>query len=153
MYALVNENNITTLTKELIEYLVVCFSYCASTLLDPCSCTFTEHDIHDPHSPYGSFTSRFLTLLQFCVLLCVVIYTWYSKISCINFGLFGKYFFVKCCMHCICKVLKTFFAVGLVQVSDMEFKADLTDKICSLVNRYAPDKRWHIDTLTQVRVL
>jgi len=35
-------------------------------------------------------------------------------------------------------------------VSDMEFKADLTDKICSLVNRYAPDKRWHIDTLTQV---
>lgn len=33
---------------------------------------------------------------------------------------------------------------------DQEFKADLTDKICNVVERYAPSKRWHIDTIIQV---
>lgn len=33
---------------------------------------------------------------------------------------------------------------------DVEFKADLTEKICLVVDRFAPSKRWHIDTLIQV---
>ena len=34
-------------------------------------------------------------------------------------------------------------------VADVEFKADLTHKICTLVQRYAPEKRWHVDTLIE----
>lgn len=37
-----------------------------------------------------------------------------------------------------------------LQVCDAEFKPDLTDKICQLVQRFAPEKRWHIDSLLQV---
>lgn len=33
---------------------------------------------------------------------------------------------------------------------DAEFKPDLANKICMLVQRYAPDKRWYIDSLLQV---
>jgi AP-1 complex subunit gamma-1 len=36
---------------------------------------------------------------------------------------------------------------------DSEFKPDLTAKICTLIQRFAPDKRWHIDSLMQVRGL
>lgn len=34
--------------------------------------------------------------------------------------------------------------------SDAEFKADLTEKICIVVERFAPSKRWHIDTIIKV---
>lgn len=37
-----------------------------------------------------------------------------------------------------------------LKVSDLEFKPDLTSKICMLVQRFAPDKRWHLDSLLQV---
>eukprot|EP00877_Chromochloris_zofingiensis_P004784 jgi/Chrzof1/14306/Cz08g32120.t1 len=37
-------------------------------------------------------------------------------------------------------------------VCDTEFKPDLTAKICTLIQRFAPDKRWHIDNLMQVLV-
>ena len=37
-----------------------------------------------------------------------------------------------------------------LMVSDAEFRVDLTQKICSLVEKYAPDKQWHIDTIMQV---
>eukprot|EP00878_Enallax_costatus_P013642 GHUV01014265.1.p1 GENE.GHUV01014265.1~~GHUV01014265.1.p1 ORF type:complete len:761 (+),score=273.69 GHUV01014265.1:204-2486(+) len=37
-------------------------------------------------------------------------------------------------------------------VCDGEFKPDLTAKIATLIQRYAPDKRWHIDSLLQVMV-
>lgn len=37
-----------------------------------------------------------------------------------------------------------------LQVSDAEFKPDLTSKICMLVQRFAPDKQWHLDSLLQV---
>jgi len=37
-------------------------------------------------------------------------------------------------------------------VADAEFKPDLTAKIAALVQRYAPDKRWHCDSLLQARV-
>ncbi len=36
-------------------------------------------------------------------------------------------------------------------VCDSEFKPDLTAKICTLIQRFAPDKRWHFDSLLQVR--
>lgn len=37
-----------------------------------------------------------------------------------------------------------------LKVSDVEFKPDLTGKICMLVQRFAPDKQWHLDSLLQV---
>ena len=37
-----------------------------------------------------------------------------------------------------------------LRVSDAEFKPDLTSKICMLVQRFAPDKQWHLDSLVQV---
>ena len=37
------------------------------------------------------------------------------------------------------------------QVADAEFKPDLTAKIAALVQRFAPDKRWHCDSLLQAR--
>ncbi len=33
---------------------------------------------------------------------------------------------------------------------DVEFKSDLTDKICLVVEKYAPNKLWHIETIIQV---
>jgi AP-1 complex subunit gamma-1 len=38
-----------------------------------------------------------------------------------------------------------------LDVCDVEFKPDLANKICMLAQRYAPDKRWYIDSLLQVR--
>jgi hypothetical protein len=38
-----------------------------------------------------------------------------------------------------------------LSVCDSEFKPDLTAKIATLIQRYAPDKRWHIDSMLQVR--
>ena len=35
-------------------------------------------------------------------------------------------------------------------VSDLEFRPDLTAKICTLIQRFSPDKRWHIDHMLQV---
>ncbi|KAG2501574.1 hypothetical protein HYH03_000079 [Edaphochlamys debaryana] len=35
-------------------------------------------------------------------------------------------------------------------VSDTEFKPDLTAKICVLIQRFAPDRRWHLDQLLAV---
>jgi hypothetical protein len=40
--------------------------------------------------------------------------------------------------------------IDYLTVSDLEFKADLTNKICELVQRYAPSRRYHIDTLLAV---
>ena len=36
-------------------------------------------------------------------------------------------------------------------VADAEFKPDLTAKIAALVQRFAPNKRWHFDSLLQAR--
>ena len=38
-------------------------------------------------------------------------------------------------------------------VADAEFKPDLTAKIAALVQRFAPNKRWHFDSLLQVPLL
>ena len=37
-----------------------------------------------------------------------------------------------------------------LKVADAEFKPDLTAKVCLLVQRFAPDKRWQFDSLLQV---
>ena len=37
-------------------------------------------------------------------------------------------------------------------VADMEFKSDLTRKIAMLVTRFAPDRRWHVDTIVELLV-
>lgn len=39
-----------------------------------------------------------------------------------------------------------------LQVCDVEFKPDLADKICQLVQRFAPDKRWYVDSMARVLV-
>lgn len=39
-----------------------------------------------------------------------------------------------------------------LKVADSEFKPDLTAKVCLLVQRFAPDKRWHFDSLLQILV-
>ena len=38
-------------------------------------------------------------------------------------------------------------------MADAEFKPDLTAKIAALVQRFAPEKRWHCDSLLQARPL
>jgi hypothetical protein len=38
-------------------------------------------------------------------------------------------------------------------VADAEFKPDLTAKIAALVQRFAPNKRWHFDSLLQACAL
>ena len=40
--------------------------------------------------------------------------------------------------------------IDYLAVSDLEFKTDLTKKICELVQRYAPSRRYHVDTLLDV---
>ena len=37
-------------------------------------------------------------------------------------------------------------------VADPEFKSDLTRRIALLVTRFAPDRRWHVDTLVELLV-
>lgn len=37
-------------------------------------------------------------------------------------------------------------------VSDSEFKPDLTSKICMLIQRFSPDKRWHADNIIKILI-
>ncbi len=34
--------------------------------------------------------------------------------------------------------------------ADADFKSDLTEKICTVAEKYAPNKRWYIDTIIKV---
>lgn len=36
---------------------------------------------------------------------------------------------------------------------DLEFKPDLTAKVCQLIQRFSPEKRWHVDSMIQARPL
>ena len=38
-----------------------------------------------------------------------------------------------------------------LKVCDLEFKPDLTAKVCQLIQRYSPEKRWHVDSMLQAR--
>lgn len=40
--------------------------------------------------------------------------------------------------------------LSFLEVSDNEFKLGLTTQICLAAERFAPDKRWHIDTMLRV---
>ena len=35
-------------------------------------------------------------------------------------------------------------------VADVEFKSDLTRRIAQLITKYAPDRRWHVDTMVEL---
>ena len=37
-----------------------------------------------------------------------------------------------------------------LSIADIDFKADLVAKICQLSQQYAPNKRWHFDTILKV---
>ena len=38
-------------------------------------------------------------------------------------------------------------------VADSEFKKELSNKICQICEKYAPTKKWHIDTVIKVLTL
>ncbi|KAL6505551.1 hypothetical protein OROHE_022930 [Orobanche hederae] len=40
--------------------------------------------------------------------------------------------------------------VDYLEVSDSEFKGDLTAKICSIVEKFSPEKKWYIDQILKV---
>lgn len=40
--------------------------------------------------------------------------------------------------------------LSFLEVADNEFKLGLTTQICLAAERFAPDKRWHIDTMLRV---
>lgn len=37
--------------------------------------------------------------------------------------------------------------------ADNEFKKELANKICQICEKYAPNKKWHIDTVIKVLTL
>jgi AP-1 complex subunit gamma-1 len=37
-----------------------------------------------------------------------------------------------------------------LKVCDLEFKPDLTAKVCQLIQRYSPERRWYVDSMLQV---
>jgi len=43
--------------------------------------------------------------------------------------------------------------LNYLTVADPEFKEDLTTKLYAVVERHAPNKRWHIDTVLQILIL
>ena len=46
--------------------------------------------------------------------------------------------------------IRKLIVLDYLAVADPEFRPDLTAKIAALVQRFAPDKRWHFDSLLQV---
>eukprot|EP01025_Chloroclados_australasicus_P058430 TRINITY_DN7336_c0_g1_i4.p1 TRINITY_DN7336_c0_g1~~TRINITY_DN7336_c0_g1_i4.p1 ORF type:complete len:858 (+),score=123.95 TRINITY_DN7336_c0_g1_i4:87-2660(+) len=40
--------------------------------------------------------------------------------------------------------------LSYLAVCDTEFKPDLTNKICLLIQKFSPDRRWHVDNLLEV---
>ncbi|XP_042494397.1 AP-1 complex subunit gamma-2-like isoform X2 [Macadamia integrifolia] len=40
--------------------------------------------------------------------------------------------------------------IDYLEVSDQEFKGDLTAKICSIVEKFSPEKQWYIDQMLKV---
>ena len=43
--------------------------------------------------------------------------------------------------------------ISYLITADTEFKADLASRICMCIDKYSPDKRWHIDNTTKVLLL
>lgn len=39
-----------------------------------------------------------------------------------------------------------------LQISDSEFRPDLVARVCQLVQQFAPDKRWHFDSILKVSI-
>merc|ERR1712048_441709 len=43
-----------------------------------------------------------------------------------------------------------FISASSLSVGELEFRQELASKICMVVERYAPNRKWHIDTIIQV---
>ena len=43
--------------------------------------------------------------------------------------------------------------VNYLLIADNEFKKELSNKICMACEKYAPNKKWHIDTVIKVLTL
>lgn len=43
--------------------------------------------------------------------------------------------------------------INYLLISDNEFKKELANKICMTCEKYAPNKKWHIDTVIKVLTL
>lgn len=41
----------------------------------------------------------------------------------------------------------------MLSVNDTDFMEELTSKICAIVNKHTPNRRWHIDTVIKVLTL
>jgi AP-1 complex subunit gamma-1 len=40
--------------------------------------------------------------------------------------------------------------LSFLATADLEFRADLTAKICMVTEKFAPTKKWHVDTILRV---
>lgn len=43
--------------------------------------------------------------------------------------------------------------MGFLQGAEKEFKEELANKICMAVEKHAPNKKWHVDTVLKVLTL
>lgn len=43
--------------------------------------------------------------------------------------------------------------VNFLLIADADFKRELSNKICQICEKYAPSKKWHIDTIVKVLTL
>jgi AP-1 complex subunit gamma-1 len=43
--------------------------------------------------------------------------------------------------------------LNYLSVSDPEFEPDLTEKLCGLVAKWAPSRKWHVDTMVRVLII
>jgi AP-1 complex subunit gamma-1 len=43
--------------------------------------------------------------------------------------------------------------LNYLTVSDPEFEPDLTEKLCGLVAKWAPSRKWHVDTMVRVLII
>jgi AP-1 complex subunit gamma-1 len=43
--------------------------------------------------------------------------------------------------------------INYLAVSDPEFEPDLTEKLCGLIAKWAPSRKWHVDTMVRVLII
>jgi AP-1 complex subunit gamma-1 len=43
--------------------------------------------------------------------------------------------------------------INFLLTADADFKKELSNKICQICEKYAPSKKWHIDTMIKVLAL
>eukprot|EP00488_Nonionellina_sp_1-RS-2012_P001343 TRINITY_DN2151_c0_g1_i1.p1 TRINITY_DN2151_c0_g1~~TRINITY_DN2151_c0_g1_i1.p1 ORF type:complete len:136 (+),score=33.96 TRINITY_DN2151_c0_g1_i1:85-492(+) len=48
------------------------------------------------------------------------------------------------------RMVSLFIEASSLSVGELEFRQELASKICMVVERYAPNRKWHIDRIIQV---